>query len=255
MRLSWWFLVPVCAVLAAAPAQARPRDEALSGAFRCAVVADSRLWLDCYYGAAQPVRAALGMPPVLPAQIKLAAAPPAGGVPRDEAARDDVMAGAANCNRVAGDRPWLDCYYAAAAPMRGVLGLAVGGQVAARPALPLDYVPPPRAMVASDAPAPSGPPPMHRRRDGMLDGVFAKLKPIVRNVPMQSFTLDRKGAFTVTLADGQVWKQKPEDETHHPARWGRAGPGTLVTIAPDAMRTYTMTVAGQQRMYKVYRVR
>ena len=96
---------------------------------------------------------------------------------------------------------------------------------------------------------------MHRRRDGMLDGVFAKLKPIVRNVPMQSFTLDRKGAFTVTLADGQVWKQKPEDETHHPARWGRAGPSTLVTIAPDAMRTYTMTVAGQQRMYKVYRVR
>ena len=59
-------------LLAAAPAQARPRDEALSGAFRCAGVADSHQWLDCYYGAAQPVRAALGMPPALPAQIKLA---------------------------------------------------------------------------------------------------------------------------------------------------------------------------------------
>ena len=56
MRHLWWLLVPVCVGLAA-PAQARPRDEALSGAFRCAVIADSHQWLDCYYGAAQPVRA------------------------------------------------------------------------------------------------------------------------------------------------------------------------------------------------------
>ncbi|MBA2588675.1 MAG: hypothetical protein H0U98_08630, partial [Alphaproteobacteria bacterium] len=59
MRHLWWLLVPVSAVLAAAHAQARPRDESLSGAFRCAVISDSRQWLDCYYGAAQPVRAAL----------------------------------------------------------------------------------------------------------------------------------------------------------------------------------------------------
>jgi hypothetical protein len=252
MRHLWWLLVPVCAGLAA-PAQARPRDEALSGAFRCAVIADSHQWLDCYYGAAQPVRAALGMPPALPAQVKLAAVPPAGGVPRDEAARDDVMTGAAGCNRVAGDRPWLDCYYGAAAPLRAVLGLSGGKQVASRPAPPMDYVPPPRAIVPASAP--SGPPPMPRRRDGALDGIFGDIKPVVRKVPMQSFTLDRSGAFTVTLADGQVWKQNEEDETHHPAHWGEAGPSTLVSIAPDAMRTYTMTVDGQQRMYKVHRVR
>ena len=252
MRNLGWFLVPACALLAAAPAQARPRDEALSGAFRCAGVADSRQWLDCYYGAAQPVRAALGMPAALPAQIKLATTPPVGGVPRDEAARDDVMAGAAGCNRVAGDRPWLDCYYAAAAPMRAVLGLSAGKQAAPRPAPPLDYVPPPRAMVAS---APSGPPPMPRRKDGMLDGMFANIKPIVRRVPMESFTLDRNGAFTVTLADGQVWKQNEEDEAHHPAHWGEAGSGTLVSISPDAMKTYSMTVEGQQRLYKVHRIR
>jgi hypothetical protein len=252
MRHWLWLLVPICAVLAAAPAQARPRDEALSGAFRCAVIADSRQWLDCYYGAAQPVRAALAMPPALPAQVKLAAAPPAGGVPRDEAARDDVMAGAAGCNRVAGDRPWLDCYYTAAAPMRGVLGLAGAKQVASRPAPPLDYVPPPRAVVP--VPAPSGPPPLPRRRDGLLNGIISDLKPIVRNMPMQSFTLNRAGAFTVTLADGQVWKQNDEDETHHPAHWGNAGPSTLVTISPDALNTYTMRVAGEQRMYKVHRI-
>ena len=251
MRHLWWLLVPVCAGLAA-PAQARPRDEALSGAFRCAVIADSHQWLDCYYGAAQPVRAALAMPPALPAQVKLAAVPPAGGVPRDEAARDDVMTGAAGCNRVAGDRPWLDCYYGAAAPMRAVLGLAGGKQVASRPAPPMDYVPPPRAIVPASAP--SGPPPMPRRRDGLLNGMFNDIKPIVRGMPMQSFTLSRGGAFTVTLADGQVWKQNEEDEVHHPAHWGQAGPNTRVTISPDAMSTYTMTVDGQQRMYKVHRI-
>ena len=117
----------------------------------------------------------------------------------------------------------------------------------------LRYVPPPRAIVA--APVRSGPPPLPRRRDGALDGVFGNIKPIVRKVPMQSFSLDRSGAFTVTLADGQVWKQNDEDETHHPAHWGEAGPSTLVSIAPDAMSTYTMTIDGQQRMYKVHRVR
>ena len=59
-------------LLAAQPAASRPRDDALAGAFRCSVIADSRQWLDCYYGAAQPVRAALGLAPALAAQVRLA---------------------------------------------------------------------------------------------------------------------------------------------------------------------------------------
>ena len=42
---------------------------------------------------------------------------------------------------------------------------------------------------------------------------------------------------------------------HHPAHFGRVGPNTRVTISPDAMKTYTMTGDGQQRMYKVHRAR
>src|SRR5438132_13916405 len=117
MRHIWWLLVSAMLggmLSAAVPAQARPRDDALSGAIRCGVVADSRAWLDCYYGAAQPVRAALGLGSALPAQIALAAAPPAGGAPRDEAVRDEVVSAAAACMRVAADRGWLDCYYTAA---------------------------------------------------------------------------------------------------------------------------------------------
>lgn len=249
MRHFCWALMLGMAIFAVPPAQARPRDEALSGAFRCAVIADSRQWLDCYYGAAQPVRASLGMPAALGAQVKLAMSPPAGGVPRDEAVRDDVMAGAAACNRVAGDRPWLDCYYAAAMPMRSQLGLSVPAQIPPRPAPPvMAYAPPP-------APAkPAGPPPMPRST-GLFNGMFNSVKPVVRNMPMQSVTFDRNGAFTVTLSDGEVWAQAAEDEVYHPARWRDPGPSLLVTIAPDAMHTFSMTVAGENRFYKVRRIR
>ncbi|MEO8300261.1 MAG: hypothetical protein ABI608_00635 [Rhizomicrobium sp.] len=246
MRCVWLLLVPVAMVLVA-PAQARPRDDALAGAFRCSVIAESRVWLDCYYGAVQPVRTGLGMPPALAAQIKLANAPPSGGQARDETVRDDVMSAAAGCIRVTGERPWLDCYYAAAAPMRTHLGLS-GPPVAPKPLPQLAYVPPPARTV------PAGPPPMPRN-SGMLQGMFGDMKPIVRNVPMRSFTLNRRGAFTVTLADGQVWAQLAEDEIYHPARWGQAGPDKLVTIAPGPMHTFVMRVADQSRSYKVRRLR
>jgi hypothetical protein len=251
MRHLYWALLLGVAVLAAAPAQARPRDDALSGAFRCAVISDSRQWLDCYYGAAQPVRAALGMAAALPGQVKLAMSPPAGGTPRDETVRDDVMAGAAQCNRVAGDRPWLDCYYGAAMPMRSTLGLSVPALATVKPVLPsppvMAYAPPPPAK-------PAGPPPMPRNT-GLLNGVFNNIKPVVRDVPMQSVTFNRNGAFTVTLADGEVWAQAAEDEVYHPARWRDPGPNLLVTIAPDALHTFSMTVSGENRFYKVKRIR
>lgn len=246
MRRIWLLFIPAVAAWIV-PAQARPRDDALAGAFRCAGIAESRQWLDCYYGAVQPVRAGLGMPPALAAQIKLASAPPSGGQPRDESVRDEVMSAAAGCIRITGERPWLDCYYAAATPMRTLLGLSAP-PLAPKPLPQLAYVPPPAP------PASNRPPPMPRNA-GLLDGMFTDNKPIVRNIAMQSFTLDRKGAFTVTLADGQVWTQLDEDQIYHPARWGKAGPDKLVTIAPGPMHTFSMKVSGQSRSYKVRRVR
>ena len=40
---------------------AGPRDQARAGSLRCDSITDERTWLDCYYGAAQPVRADLGL--------------------------------------------------------------------------------------------------------------------------------------------------------------------------------------------------
>ena len=249
MRPIWWLLVPATIVLTI-QAEARPRDDALSGAVRCGVVADSRQWLDCYYGAAQPVRAALGLGSALPAQIALAASPPSGGQPRDETVRSEVVAAAAACMREAADRPWLDCYYAAATPMRAQLGLSAPS-TAARPALvPAQQL---ASMAPAQAAAPPALPPMPRRV-GIFGGLFSDPKPVVRDIPMQSFVMDKKGAFTITLIDGEIWEQLPEDEIYHPARWRREPSEMLVTIKPDAMHTFMMTLSGEDYMYKVRRI-
>ncbi len=248
MRHIWWFAVPALLVLAA-QAQARPRDDALSGAIRCGVVANSRQWLDCYYGAAQPMRAALGLGSALPAQIALAAAPPSGGPPQDEALRNQVVTAAVACMRESADRAWLDCYYAAALPMRAQLGLALP-QTAPRPAPQLVSMPPAPVPPAT----PAGPPPMPRNR-GLLSGMLSELKPIVRGEPMQSYSFDKNGAFTITLEDGQVWAQAAEDEYYHRARWRRPASEMLVTIKPDAMHTFTLSIEGENYYYKVHRIR
>jgi hypothetical protein len=59
------------------PAGADPRTDVLSTAARCNAIADYRVWLDCYYGAAQSMRALLGLAPAPPAQTRLV--PPGGG--------------------------------------------------------------------------------------------------------------------------------------------------------------------------------
>ncbi|HEX4636608.1 MAG TPA: hypothetical protein VH189_10530 [Rhizomicrobium sp.] len=61
------------------PATADPRNDVLSIAARCNAITDYRVWLDCYYGAAQPMRAILGLSPAPPSQVKLV--PPAGTQP------------------------------------------------------------------------------------------------------------------------------------------------------------------------------
>jgi hypothetical protein len=211
------------------------------------------------------VRAGLGLAPALAAQLQLATSPPQGGVPRDEALRSQVVTNAVACMREPAERSWLDCYYAAANPMRAQLGLAVGAG-APRPALipaPIPASMPastPRPQLASVAPAPARPPapvkpPPMPKRVGILGGLFNDPKPVVRDVPMHSYSFDKNGAFTVTLPDGQVWEQVREDEIYHRARWRRDAADMVVTIKPDVMHTYVLTIADENRMYKVKRIR
>jgi hypothetical protein len=67
--------------LAPIPVSADAREDVISGMTRCAVLTDDRQWLDCYYGAAQPMRAQLGLPPAPQSQLKLLQVQPNATVP------------------------------------------------------------------------------------------------------------------------------------------------------------------------------
>ena len=71
-------LAAICGLFAApALAQSDPvRDDVIANVERCAGITDNRVWLNCFYGAAQPMRAQLGLPPAPEAQVALAKNPP-----------------------------------------------------------------------------------------------------------------------------------------------------------------------------------
>src|ERR1700744_414229 len=53
------------------PVQADTRSGILATFNRCGVFADDRTWLNCIYGAVQPMRSQLGLPPAPASQTNL----------------------------------------------------------------------------------------------------------------------------------------------------------------------------------------
>jgi hypothetical protein len=227
-------LVAMLCVFAPGLAQARPRDDVMARAFRCAAIGASRQWLDCYYGAAQPVRAGLGLVPAPAAQLKLAESPPSGEA-ADVAVRDAVMAGAFRCNAIADDRPWLDCYYAAAQPMRTWLRLSPAPQsqmVAAMPALA------PPAAPQGATPADFGL--RARPAEKSAERVVSR---------MAGYSFDQYGIFTATLANGQVWRQISDDT--NVAHWNKPAESYLVSISHGLLGSYKFQVKDSPGMFRV----
>lgn len=218
-------------LLAALPAlaQTRPRDAVMAGAYRCSATGAPRQWLDCYYGAAQPARAALGLQPAPQAQLLLSQSPPASvASPRVAQVRDAVMAQALRCYSIEGDRAWLDCYYAAAAPMRAELGLQ-------------ESAPPGPQVAAAAAPQP--------------DRFGLKELPATRDhvaTRMASYKFDMNHIFTVTLENGQLWRQVSGDT--HTAHWTKPASSYAVKITRGSFSSYDFQVVGTPEVYKVDRV-
>ena len=206
-------------------AHARPRDEVMINVYRCAGQSSSRTWLDCYYGAAQPERAALGLSPAPTAQMVLVTTPPEPGTPQDVVTRDAVIGAAARCGSVAAERPWLDCYYAAANPMRSLLGLA---------------------PVMVPAPA-TALPPARTGHGGMFDK-----QPIKGGGRMASYKFDSNGFFTVVLDNGEVWRQIDGETTM--AHWFRKPGFYVATVTAGALGSSNLRIQGEGRSYKVRRV-
>ena len=97
----------------------------------------------------------------------------------------------------------------------------------------------------------NGPPPMPKR-----SSIFALFSgdELASNVPLQSYDING-GAFTVTLNDGQVWQQTPEDAAKRPVRWREPAKAMRVSITQGAMGSFNLVVGDENRAYKVKRIK
>lgn len=231
-----WLLALSALVLTDVSALARARDDVIAGMFRCAAVGDARVWLDCYYGAAQPLRLQLGMVPAPQSQVRLAQNPPAGAPATDLAPRYQATADALRCNSQAEDRQWLNCYYAAAQPVRAQLGLAPAPQV-----MPPSPSMPATASAGAFAVQPGGQAPA--RPSAPSPGWSA----------MMSYSFDRFGIFTVTLASGEQWRQLSGDTSL--AHWAKPAASYSVRITRGALGSLNLKVKGEAASYKVERIK
>src|ERR1700733_6814185 len=183
-------LLGVCA----SSANADPRQDTLAGISRCAGLPDDRTFLDCVYGAAQPLRTELGLPPAPGFQIQLV--PPAPG---------------------------------------------------ARGAMP----PPMAAAPPAAAPAriASAPPP--QKADGLFGSLFDNGSE--ETLRMASYNFNPRGLFTVTLSNGQVWRQRPNDTAF--ATWGAKPGDYYATVRAQSTGGYSLSVRGDDGLYQVEPVR
>ena len=155
--------------------------------------------------------------------------------------RDNVMAAMQRCSVIADDRTWLDCTYGAQQLMRAKLGLTPA------PAFQQRLVPP--------APAGAGPVPQAAaiaapvRPKGSLLQILSGNAPPVAVSTLTAVEFDKRGAFVVTLQNGQVWRQanvESDPKAHLKV-------GTRVTITSGAMWTYDLKAGDDPHAYKVER--
>jgi hypothetical protein len=224
-------------------AHAGVRDDVMSAAFHCSRIGDSHLWLDCYYGAAQSVRARLGLLPAPENQTRLAASPPEGGKPQDQPIRDQIMAAAVGCNDFADDREWLNCYYGASQPIRASMGLPpIAGPQPSHPSGSQDQL----TARSIERPAPD-------QNRGLFSDLFgAKDTPRLIS-PLTSYKFDKEGVFRVTLANGQVWRQLSGDTDY--AKWKKPAGSYVAMITHGAFGSYNFQIQDLPGVYKVARVK
>lgn len=260
MTLRWLafggIFLGIALVLLPSSGQARPRDDVMSRAFRCAAIGDSHTWLDCYYGAAQPERAALGLQPAPSAQLKLVLQPPQGHPnSADESTRDQVLSQAFRCSQWDDDRRWLDCYYAAALPMRVFLGLSVAGQASGVAAnRPLPETKPYVTQYNAKLSAAMAPQEMSPATDFGLSNAQRQTQARLDHIDsyMAKYSFDRYGIFTVTLANGQVWRQISGDTSY--AHWNKPAQSYAVHISRGFLGSYNFQVKHSPGLFKVERV-
>jgi hypothetical protein len=262
-------IIPIVVALAGAslvcvPALAADsRSVVLERAAHCDILPAGRAWLDCFYGAAQPMRQFLGLVAApQAAQYQQVYAQRAGS---SLAASPDIRAAvldrAAHCGILPEGGAWLDCFYGAAQPARQALGLSPAPQSVQLQqvyAKPLSQGGPAVTNKEDDSPnifdmfnSPKVPPERFGFK-GAKPGHGLNVDRIVDRVANLQGT---NTGFVVTLANGQVWKQVDTA----PAYWRARGAGYTVIITHGAFNSFNMRRQlgkdAETETYKVERVR
>jgi hypothetical protein len=167
--------------------------------------------------------------------------------------RQDTLAAISRCAGLPDDRTFLDCVYGAAQPMRAELGLQPA------PSFQTRLVPPaPGARTASAPPVASAASPMvasaqppQQKTDGLFGGLFNSDNE--ETARMASYSFNPRGYFTVTLDNGQVWRQRANDMTF--AQWGAKPADYYVTVRAQGTGRYSMSVRGNDGLFQVEPVR
>ena len=153
--------------------------------------------------------------------------------------RQDIIDNVTRCAAFSDDRQWLDCFYGSAEPMRSRLGLppAPEPQTRLSGSVRLGSAPPPARVMQGFGALPSKPP-------AIVDNLSAKLL---------KYTLDSHGQFTVTLDNGQVWRQESGDTAI--AHWDPAkSTQYVIVIKSGFLGSYNLGVQGQPELFKVQRL-
>jgi hypothetical protein len=163
-----------------------------------------------------------------------------------EPTRDAVLDAAQRCEGIPDNRVWLDCFYGSAQPMRAMLGLTPAPESQTRlvPALGISY--------GGAAPSRRVPAEVREKPQSFLSAVIGNTKPLADNMPMIAYGFGRDGKFTVTMADGHVWRQAESDIKV--AKWNRPAESYKVDITNGSSTDlFNMRVRGE--VYKVTRVK
>ncbi|HZQ40622.1 MAG TPA: hypothetical protein VFA87_07505 [Rhizomicrobium sp.] len=166
-------------------------------------------------------------------------------MPASGATRDEVYDALHRCNAMNDNRVWLDCLYGAIQPMRAELSLPPAPEHQVR-------LVPPAATTRSAAPpsasVPGGVTHPQPKKERFMAYVLGGRKE-VKDVSFKSYNFDGAGHFTVTLANGQVWRQADND--NHMAFWKADPARYIANIRTGALGSSIMQVRGEAGAFMV----
>ena len=178
--------------------------------------------------------------------IGIAAAASISAASASAGTREDILSRAARCAAITDDHTWLNCYYGAAQPMRAQLGLSPAPESQTF-LVPSGIAPVPPAAVSN--PQVSQP---RKSDNGLLASLFGG-SAVATRIPATAYSFDRNGDFRITLADGSVWQQVEGDDSF--AKWHEPANRYLVSITTGSLGSYNLQVQGDNRSYKVQKIR